>query len=91
MGAGLTHLGCALFSRGLRQPMRIAVTCGVGALFGLLFFFGQRKFIDERLLFVVWQPVVAFCIGMALAEGVEKPDATAAIALHGHLDSAVSA
>lgn len=68
VGAGLTHLGCALFSRGLRQPMRIAVTCGVGAFFGLLFFFGQRKFIDERLLFVVWQPVVAFCIGMALAE-----------------------
>ena len=68
VGAGLTHAGCALFSRGLRQPMRIAVTCGVGALFGLLFFFGQRKFIDERLLFVVWQPVVAFCIGMALAE-----------------------
>jgi hypothetical protein len=67
VGAGLTHLGCALFSPGLRQPMRIALTCGVGALFGLLFFFGQRKFIDERLLFVVWQPAVAFCIGMALA------------------------
>jgi hypothetical protein len=68
VGAGLTHLGCALFSRELRQPMRIAVTCGVGALAGMLFYLGQRKFIDERLLYLVWQPAVAFCIGMALAE-----------------------
>ena len=67
VGAGLTHLGCALFSRELRQPLRIAVTCGVGALAGMLFYLGQRKFIDERLLYLVWQPAVAFCIGMALA------------------------
>jgi hypothetical protein len=67
IGAGLTHAGCALFSRELRRPMRIAVTCGVGALVGMLFYLGQRKFIDERLLYVVWQPAVAFCIGMALA------------------------
>ena len=67
MGAGLTHLGCALFARGLRRPMRIAVTCAVGALAGMLFYLGERKFIDERLLYLVWQPAVAFCIGMALA------------------------
>lgn len=66
VGAGLTHVGCALFSRELRRPMRIAVTCAVGALVGMLFYLGQRKFIDERLLYVVWQPVVAFCIGMVL-------------------------
>jgi hypothetical protein len=67
VGAGLTHLGCALFSRELRRPMRIAVTCGVGALAGMLFYLGQRKLIDERLLYLVWQPAVAFCIGMGLA------------------------
>jgi hypothetical protein len=69
VGAGLTHLGCALFSRELRRPMRIAVTCGVGALAGMLFYLGQRKLIDERLLYLVWQPAVAFCIGMGLAGG----------------------
>lgn len=69
VGAGLTHLGCALFSRELRRPMRIAVTCGVGAIAGMLFYLGQRKLIDERLLYLFWQPAVAFCIGMALAGG----------------------
>lgn len=66
VGAGLTHLGCALFSPGLRRPLRIAVTCIVGALAGMLFYLGERRFIDERLLYVVWQPAVAFCIGMGL-------------------------
>lgn len=67
VGAGLTHLGCALFSPELRRPARIAVTCAVGALAGMFLFLGQRKFLDERLLYVVWQPAVAFCIGMGLA------------------------
>jgi hypothetical protein len=67
VGAGLTHLGCAIFSPELRRPVRIAVTCAVGALAGMLLFMGQRKMVDERLLYVVWQPAVAFCIGMGLA------------------------
>jgi len=66
IGAVLTHAGCALFARELRRPMRIAVTCAVGTLAGMLFYLGQRKFIDERLLYIVWQPAVAFCIGMGL-------------------------
>jgi hypothetical protein len=66
-GAGLTHLGCALFSPGLRRPLRIAVTCAVGALAGMLLYLGERRFIDSRVLYVVWQPAVAFCIGMGLA------------------------
>ena len=66
VGAGLTHLGCALFAPGLRRPMRIAVTCIVGALAGMLFYLGERKFLDERLLYLIWQPAVAFCIGMGL-------------------------
>jgi hypothetical protein len=27
---------------------------------------GQRKWVDDRLLFIVWQPAVAFCIGLGL-------------------------
>jgi hypothetical protein len=67
VGAGLTHIGCALFAPGLRAPMRIAATCLVGAAAGMLFYLGERKFIDERLLYAVWQPAVAFCIGLGLA------------------------
>jgi hypothetical protein len=66
VGAGLTHLACALFSAGLRRPQRIALTCAVGAIAGLLFFAGERKLIDERLLYIVWQSAVAFCIGLGL-------------------------
>jgi hypothetical protein len=66
-GAALTHLGCALFARELRRPMRIGMTAIAGALAGLLFYAGERKFIDGRLLFVVWQPLVAACIGAGLA------------------------
>jgi hypothetical protein len=66
VGAGLTHLGCSLFSAELRRPWRIALTCAVGAVAGMLFYMGERKIIDERLLYLVWQPVVAFCIGLGL-------------------------
>src|SRR5215813_7767813 len=62
VGAGLTHLGCALFASDLRRPWRICLTCAVGALAGLLFFMGERKIVDERLLYLIWQPAVAFCI-----------------------------
>jgi hypothetical protein len=67
VGAGLTHIGCALMAPALRRPARIAVTCVVGAAAGMLFYLGERKFVDERLLFLVWQPAVAFTIGTALA------------------------
>jgi nicotinamide riboside transporter PnuC len=67
VGAGLTHLGCSLFAADLRRPpWRIALTCVVGAVAGILFYLGHRKYVDERLLFFVWQPVVAFCIGLGL-------------------------
>lgn len=68
IGAGLTHLGCALFAGGLRQPWRIALSCLVGAAAGILFFLGERRLIDERLLYLVWQPVVAFVIGLGLRQ-----------------------
>jgi hypothetical protein len=66
IGAGLTHLGCALFSAELRRPWRIGLTCVVGAVAGMLFYLGERKILDERLLYLVWQPAVAFCIGLGL-------------------------
>jgi hypothetical protein len=67
VGAGLTHLGCALFAPGLRRPARVTVTCIVGALAGMLFYLGERMYVDGRLLYLLWQPAVAFCIGMGLA------------------------
>jgi len=67
VGAALTHLGCALFSSELRRPWRIALTCAVGTIAGLLFYMGERKMLDDRLLYLVWQPAVAFCIGLGLS------------------------
>jgi hypothetical protein len=66
IGALLTHLGCSLFASELRQPSRICLTCTVGAAAGMLFFMGERKIVDEGLLYVIWQPAVAFCIGLWL-------------------------
>jgi hypothetical protein len=68
VGAGITHLGCAVFARELRRPMRIALTVAVGAVAGMLLYLGQRKYIDERLLYLIWQPAVAFAIGMGLSD-----------------------
>lgn len=68
IGAGLSHLGCALFASALRRPWRIAASCGVGAAAGMLFFLGEHKLIDERLLYLVWQPAVAFVIGLGLRQ-----------------------
>jgi hypothetical protein len=66
VGAGITHLGCAIFAPELRRPLRVAATCAVGALAGMLLFMGQRKMLDDRLLFLIWQPAVAFAIGLGL-------------------------
>ncbi len=74
VGAGITHLGCAIFAPELRRPARIALTCLVGALAGLLLYMGQRKWVDERLLFLAWQPAVAFCIGLGLGRWRARSD-----------------
>ena len=68
VGAGLTHLGCALFAADLRRPLwRIALTCAVGAVAGhAVLSAASASIVDERLLFFVWQPAVAFCIGLGL-------------------------
>ncbi|MBO0740473.1 MAG: hypothetical protein J2P51_03485 [Hyphomicrobiaceae bacterium] len=73
VGAGLTHLGCALFASELRWPSRVCLTCTVGAAAGMLFFMGERKMVDERLLYLIWQPVVAFSIGLWLPRPYSAP------------------
>lgn len=70
VGAGLAHLGCSLISARLRRPRYVALSCAVGAAGGMLFYMGERNMIDERLLYLVWQPAVAFCIGL----GLPRPD-----------------
>jgi hypothetical protein len=66
VGAGLTHAGCALFIRELRRPQRIAVTCLVGAVAGMMLYITQSKYVDMAWLFIVWQPAVAYAIGAGL-------------------------
>jgi len=73
VGAGLTHIGCALFASGLRWPWRLCLTGAVGAVAGMLFFMGERKIADERLLYVIWQPAVASCIGLWLPRNGPAP------------------
>jgi hypothetical protein len=73
VGAGVTHLGCALFARGLRRPARIALTIVVGAVTGLLLFASQQRYVGEWLLYMVWQPAVACCIGLGLRGQTLRP------------------
>jgi hypothetical protein len=69
IGAGLAHLGCSLVAPDLRRPWRrVALTCAVGAAAGMLFYLGERKLIDERVLYFAWQPAVAFAIGLGLTQ-----------------------
>ena len=76
VGAGLTYIGCALFAADLRRPWwRLALTCAVGAAVGMFFYLGERKYVDERLLYFVWQPAVAFCIGLGLPRRSNIPSA----------------
>jgi hypothetical protein len=68
VGAAIAHLGCSLFSRALRRPVWIALTTIVGAAAGMLLLASQRKYVDEWLLYAIWQPAVAFSIGLGLRE-----------------------
>jgi len=57
----------ALFAPELRDLSQATRTALVGALAGILFYFGSRNLIDARILFLVWQPAVAYSIGLGLA------------------------
>lgn len=62
-GAGVVHVGFAASVRRLWAFTPLLFTCGAGAAAGLLFYLGERGFLDRRLLFVLWQPAVATAIG----------------------------
>lgn len=64
-GAGFTHFGVSAGLPALRAPLRILFTCLVGAVLGILFYLGERQYVDPRALFLLWQPAVAFVIGLA--------------------------
>ena len=67
VGAGITHLGASVFAAALRQPLRIVLTVAVGTVCGLLYFLGDREVVPAWSLYVIWQPAVAFTIGLGLA------------------------
>lgn len=67
VGAGITHLGCAIFASGLRRPARVLVTIAIGALAGLLLYASQRKYVGESWLYMIWQPAVAAAIGAGMS------------------------
>lgn len=62
-GAGIVHLGFAATVRRLWRLKPLLLTCGVGAVAGMLFYVSERGFVDRRLLFLLWQPAVAAAIG----------------------------
>jgi hypothetical protein len=68
VGAGITHLGCAIFASGLRRPASGAATVIVGALAGLFLYLTQRGHVGESWLYLVWQPAVAGVIGAGMSE-----------------------
>lgn len=66
-GAGLTHVGLSGALPSLRRVGAVAITALVGAVFGLLFYAGERHWVDPRALFLLWQPAVAFAMGLSAA------------------------
>ena len=73
VGAGLTHLAASLALPQLRRLPATAVTVATGSALGLLFYCGERGLIDKRALFVIWQPTVAFVIGLAAGRPISAP------------------
>jgi len=76
VGACLTHLGVALLDRRRCRLTRVALTTLVGALCGVLFFLGEKKFVYPGALYIIWQPAVAFsiCLGMGRVAGMTASD-----------------
>jgi hypothetical protein len=72
VGAALTHAGGALVLGTLRRFSSLAVTTAVGAALGLLYYAGERNWLDGRLLFVLWQPATAYAIGAGLAKRLRR-------------------
>jgi hypothetical protein len=77
IGAALTHLGVMPVAAGTRRLMGIGLTTAVGALCGALYCLEEMHVIPSRTLYVIWQPAVAFCIGLAMAGAPAGLEATA--------------
>ena len=67
IGAALTHLGATPVAAGLRRFAGLGLTTAVGALCGALYCLEEMHLIPSRTLYVVWQPAVAWCIGLAIS------------------------
>jgi hypothetical protein len=78
IGAALTHIGVTPIAAGARRLAGIGLTTGVGAICGALYCLEEMHLIPARTLYVVWQPAVAWCIGLAMssASTALMPDAT---------------
>lgn len=71
-GAGLVLAAFAVFVPAMRRTGAWMCVCGVGAAAGLVFYFGERGFIDKRALFLIWQTAVATTLGLLLDRDAEK-------------------
>lgn len=65
-GAFFTHLGAVVVSTALRRPLGILMTTVVGAVCGALYYLGEQDVVPDGALYVVWQPAVALCLGVAM-------------------------
>jgi hypothetical protein len=67
VGAAATQLGASIVLTELRRPWLLARTTAIGAALGLIYYAGERRIIDGRVLFLIWQPAIAYAIGTGLA------------------------
>ena len=66
VGAAATHLGAALVLKDFRRLSPLALTTVLGAVLGLIYYAAAREFVDIWVLFLLWQPAVAFSLGKTL-------------------------
>jgi hypothetical protein len=66
VGAAATHLGAALVLKNFRRLSPLALTTVLGAVLGLIYYAAAREFVDIWVLFLLWQPAVAFSLGRTL-------------------------
>jgi hypothetical protein len=73
VGAAGTHLGGALLLTEMRRLRALALTTALGAVLGLIYYAALREVVGMWLLFLLWQPAVAFSLGRALARAGRFP------------------
>jgi hypothetical protein len=44
----------------------------VGALCGVVFFLGENNVVYPGAVYIIWQPAVAFCIGLGMGRAAGK-------------------